>query len=84
MKNQVKEKYLAPQIEVIQMETEGTSCVIAGSGNLGGFGNGGSIGTSSRNYGRSRGSRNEQHENKKHVSGHRSDSRGTGNGSLPE
>ena len=55
MKNQVKEKYLAPQIEVIQMETEGTSCVIAGSGNLGGFGNGGSIGTSSRNYGRSRG-----------------------------
>ena len=34
MKNQVKEKYLAPQIEVIQMETEGTSCVIAGSGNL--------------------------------------------------
>ena len=36
MKNQVKEKYLAPQIEVIQMETEGTSCVIAGSGNLGG------------------------------------------------
>ena len=58
MKNQVKEKYLAPQIEVIQMETEGTSCVIAGSGNLGGFGNGGSIGTSSRNYGRSRGSRN--------------------------
>ena len=52
MKNQVKEKYLAPQIEVIQMETEGTSCVIAGSGN------GGSIGTSSRNYGRSRGSRN--------------------------
>ena len=40
MKNQVKEKYLAPQIEVIQMETEGTSCVIAGSGNLGGFGNG--------------------------------------------
>ena len=53
-----KEKYLAPQIEVIQMETEGTSCVIAGSGNLGGFGNGGSIGTSSRSYGRSRGSRN--------------------------
>ena len=55
MENQVKEKYLAPQIEVIQMETEGTSCVLAGSGNsLGGFGNGGNIGGSSR----SRNSRN--------------------------
>ena len=103
MKNQVKEKYLAPQIEVIQMETEGTSCVIAGSGNLGGFGNGGSIGTSSRSYGRSRGSRNassseledlindiltivknEQHENKRISSKHRSDGRGTGNSSLPK
>ena len=43
---------------LLYTSTEGTSCVIAGSGNLGGFGNGGSIGTSSRNYGRSRGSRN--------------------------
>ena len=58
MKNQVNEQYLAHDIDVIQMEKEGSSCVIAWSGNLGGFGNGGSIGTSSRNYGRSRGSRN--------------------------
>lgn len=34
-----KEKYLAPQIEIIKMETEG---VIATSGNLPSVGNGGS------------------------------------------
>ena len=44
MKEQVKQAYVSPQIEVIKMENEGT--VMSASGNLGdGIGNGGNIGT---------------------------------------
>lgn len=50
MKQTMKEAYVAPTLEVIKMEIEG---VMALSGNVPGYGNGGNVGTptkSSRSY----------------------------------
>lgn len=45
MKQTMKEAYVAPTIEVIKMENEGTVMSASGSLGNGGIGNGGPIGT---------------------------------------